>query len=167
MANLSDINLLINNTNAVLYTEAQDAISHSAITSESGEVLMSFGPNDNKFAEGRFKSEVITRKPFLRNVGSYKKFALAFRKGTSDYNVYNQLPVDIAVNKYIFNLTRTLGKVLPYQGISTNCCNMALLSLWLNGIINIGIHPYILYASALAYTNGFRPDLFSYHLIQK
>jgi len=42
--------------------------------------------------------------------------------------------------------------------------NMASLSLWLNGIPNIGLHSYLLYATTWAYSAGIRPDLFSYYL---
>jgi len=59
---------------------------------------------------------------------------------------------------------RGLVRFLPYQGGTVNCANMASLSLWVNGILNIGIHPYILYATTKAYTMGVRPDLFSYNL---
>jgi len=37
-------------------------------------------------------------------------------------------------NKHSFLLPKGLSKVLPYQGASINCVNMASLSLWLNGI---------------------------------
>jgi hypothetical protein len=70
------------------------------------------------------------------------------------------------VNKYAIDVVRGLGKVLPFQGITTNCVNMASLSLWLNGIPNIGIHPYVLYGTIWAYSSGIRADLFSYYLTQ-
>ena len=41
---------------------------------------------------------------------------------------------------------------------------MASLSLWLNGIPNIGLQSYPLYATTWAYSVGIRPDLFSYYL---
>ena len=146
MANLMDINQLINSTSAILYTDNSDFISHSAIVEEDGNTLMSFGPNDSKIPNSKLG------------------FATYFRKGTSDYKVYTTLPVEITVNKHIFTLTRGLGKLLPYQGITTNCVNMASLSLWLNGIPNIGLHPYLLYATTWAYSSGIRSDILSYYL---
>lgn len=146
LANLADINQLINSTIATLYTDDSDFISHSAIVDEKGNTLMSYGPNDTKVPNGKLG------------------FATYFRKSTSDYTVYPTLPVKVTVNRYIFTLTRGLGKIFPYQGMTTNCVNMASLSLWLNGIPNIGLHPYLLYATTWAYSAGIRPDLFSYYL---
>lgn len=149
LANLADINQAINSTDATLYTDDSDLISHSAIADKNtGEPLMSFGPNDTKVPSSKLG------------------YATYFRRSTSDYKVYTTLPVDITVNKYAINLVRGLGKVLPFQGITFNCVNMASLSLWLNGIPNIGLHPYLLYASTWAYSSGIRPDLFSYYFTQ-
>lgn len=149
LANLADINQLMNSTKAILYTDDSDFISHSAIVDDGGNVLMSYGPNDAKVPD--------------KIIG----YASYFRRSTSDYTVYPTLPVDITVNKNIFTLTRGLGKILPFQGLTINCVNMASLSLWLNGIPNIGLHPYLLYATTWAYSTGIRPDLFSYYLINK
>jgi hypothetical protein len=100
MANLADINQLINSTPATLYTEKGDAISHSAIAGKDGNSLMSYGPNDSKIGNGGFKDQIPRAKPLLRDAGAYKKFALALRKSTSDYHIYKDLSVDITVNKY-------------------------------------------------------------------
>ncbi|MBX7152053.1 hypothetical protein K1X84_10460 [bacterium] len=164
-ANVADINRIINSTNATLYTEKNDAISHNAIADEKGNSLMSYGPNDDKFSADNFKTDIIDSKGgTMRDIGAYKKFGLAFRKSTSDYQIYKDMPVNVTVNKYTINLVRAMGKMLPYQGATINCSNMASLSLWLNGIPNIGIHPYLLYATTKAYALGIRPDLFSYNL---
>lgn len=71
---------------------------------------------------------------------------------------------DVSINKYAFGLVSGFGKVLPYQGATINCVNMASLGFWLNGIPNIGIHPYLLRASIQAYNMGIRPDLYPYLL---
>ncbi len=146
LANLADVNQLFNSTTATLYTDDSDFISHSAIVDDKGNTLMSYGPNDSKVPNSKLG------------------FATYFRKSTSDYTVYPTLPLKVTVNKHIFALTRGLGKILPFQGMTTNCVNMASLSLWLNGIPNIGLHPYLLYATTWAYSAGIRPDLFSYYL---
>ncbi|MBT3209777.1 MAG: hypothetical protein HN704_16085 [Bacteroidetes bacterium] len=149
LANLADVNQLINSTQATLYTDDSDFISHSAIADKnSGDPLMSFGPNDNKTPNSKLG------------------YATYFRKSTSDFHYNSTLPVDITVNKYAIDAVRGLGKVLPFQGITTNCVNMSSLSLWLNGIPNIGIHPYLLYGTTWAYSSGIRADLFSYYLTQ-
>jgi len=165
MANIADVNQAINSTQATLYTEKGDAISHSAIVDEKGNSLMSYGPKDSKFSTDNFKTDIIGLKNgTMRDIASYKKFGLAFRRSTSDYTIYKDLPVSLTLNKYAVNLVRGLGKILPYQGVTTNCSNMASISLWLNGIPNIGIHPYLLYATTWVYSAGIRPDLFSYYL---
>ncbi|MFR2068957.1 MAG: RHS repeat domain-containing protein [Bacteroides nordii] len=157
LANLVDANLLINSTPATLYTDDSDFISHSAVVKknvpinyETGDgILMSFGPNDAKVPNSKLG------------------YATYFRRSTSYYNVYDKLPVDIPVNKYVFTTVRGLGKILPFQGITTNCVNMSSLSLWLNGIPNVGLHPYLLHATIWGYSAGIRPDLFSYYLTNK
>jgi len=149
LSNLRDINEIINSTQATLYTDNSDFISHSAIVDKnSGDPLMSFGPND------------------LKTPSSKLGYATYFRKSTSDFHYKSTLPVDITVNKYAIDAVRGLGRVLPFQGITTNCVNMASLSLWLNGIPNIGLSPWILYGTTWAYTMGIRPDLFSYYFTQ-
>ena len=146
LANLADVNLLINNTLAILYTDDSDFISHNAIVDDRGNTMMSFGPNDTKVPNAKLG------------------YATYFRKSTSDYTVYPTLPVELSVNKYAIDAVRGLGKILPFQGGTTNCVNMASLSLWVNGIPNLGLHPYLLYATTWAYSTGIRPDLFSYYL---
>ena len=149
LANLRDINEVINSTQATLYTDNSDFISHSAIVDKnSGDPLMSFGPNDTKVPNTKLG------------------YAAYFRRSTSDFHYNPTLPVDITVNKYAIDVVRGLGKVLPFQGITTNCVNMASLSLWLNGIPNIGLSPWILYGTVSAYNAGVKPDLFSYYFTQ-
>lgn len=70
----------------------------------------------------------------------------------------------VVVNDYLFTGLRVICKIIPYQGITTNCVNMSSIGLLLNGIPNIGIHPYLLHFSIAAYYAGFRPDIFSYYL---
>ncbi|HOU97505.1 MAG TPA: FG-GAP-like repeat-containing protein [Bacteroidales bacterium] len=149
LANLADINQVINSTQAKLYTDESDFISHSAIVDKNtGDPLMSFGPNDTKVPNTKLG------------------YATYFRRSTSDFHYNPTLPVDITVNKYAIDVVRGLGRVLPFQGITTNCVNMASLSLWLNGIPNIGLSPWLLYGTTWAYTAGIRPDLYSYYFTQ-
>lgn len=169
LANLNDVNNLIDQTEATLYTQEQyadgskDIISHTGIVDDaSGEKLMSFGPNDNKIGGGGFKDQIGDIKPG----GGYKKFGLAVRKGTADYPVPVGLSksTSVTVNKYLFRGLKGFSKIVPYQGFTTNCVNMSSLGLWLNGIPNIGIHPYVLHYSMVAYNSGARPGLISYYL---
>ena len=162
MANLNDINNLINQTNATLYTQeryadgSKDVISHTGIVDDAtGKNLMSFGPNDDKIGGGGFKDQIGGAKP----LGGYKKFGLAVRKGTPDYPVPSSLSksTSLIVNKHLFSGLRGVSKFIPYQGVSTNCVNMSSIGLWLNGIPNIGIHPYLLHYSIAAYNSGFNP----------
>ncbi|MCF8218305.1 MAG: hypothetical protein K9J21_04930 [Bacteroidales bacterium] len=166
LANLNDINNLINQTNATLYTQeryedgSKDVISHIGIVDDAtGDKLMSFGPNDNKIGGGGFKDQIGGAKP----LGGYKKFGLAIRKGTPDYPVPTSLSksTSLVVNKHLFNGLRGVSKFVPFQGATTNCVNMSSIGLWLNGIPNIGIHPYLLHYSIAAYNSGFNPYMLS------
>jgi len=111
MVNLRDINNLINKTSAILYTDNSDFISHSAIVDTDDNILLSFGPDDNKTPTS--------------NLG----YATYFRKSTSDFRYLKSLPVEVTVNKYAIKTVRALGKLLPFQGLTTNCVNMASLAL--------------------------------------
>ncbi|GAF04795.1 RHS repeat domain-containing protein [Saccharicrinis fermentans] len=166
---LANLNDLINQTSATLYTQerypdgSKDIISHSGIVDDaSTDKLMSFGPNDSKIGAGGFKDQVGGLKPG----GGYKKFGLAIRKSTTGYDVPVSLSKfqSVVVNKHLFSGLRGISKIIPYQGATTNCVNMSSIGFWLNGIPNIGIHPYLLHYSTAAYYGGFRPDIFSYYL---
>jgi RHS repeat-associated protein len=83
MANLNDINNLINQTNATLYTQeryadgSKDIISHTGIVDDAtGDNLMSFGPNDNKIGGGGFKDQIGGAKP----LGGYKSLDWLYAK---------------------------------------------------------------------------------------
>ena len=167
MGALNDINNVINQTNATLYTQdlnddgSLDIISHTGIVEDkSGKTLMSFGPNDDKIGGGGFKDLIGRAKP----LGGYKKFGVAIRKGTPEYYVptYLSKSTSLVVNKYIFDGLRKVSKFIPYQGLTTNCVNMSSIGLWLNGIPNIGIHPYLLHFNIVAYNNwGVNPYILS------
>lgn len=167
MGLLNDINNVINQTNATLYTQelnddgSLDIISHTGIVEDkSGKTLMSFGPNDDKIGGGGFKDLIGSAKP----LGGYKKFGVAIRKGTPEYYVptYLSKSTSLVVNKYIFDGLRKVSKFIPYQGLTTNCVNMSSIGLWLNGIPNIGIHPYLLHYNIVAYNNwGVNPYILS------
>ena len=96
-------------------------------------------------------------------LGGYKKFGLAIRKGTSDYHIEVEFSksTNLVVNKYLFSGLREVSNFIPYQGLTANCVNMSSLGLWLNGIPNIGIHPYLLHCCISAYNSGFSPYFFS------
>jgi len=38
--------------------------------------------------------------------------------------------------------------------VTSNCVNWASLGIWLNGIPNIGIHPFLLHGSIAVYNTG-------------
>jgi RHS repeat-associated protein len=169
LANLNDINNLIDASKATLYTQesyadgSKDLISHTGIIDDSSnKSLMSFGPNDNKIGTGGLKDQIGSAKSAIG--GHYKKFAIAIRRGTSEYPVPINLSksIELSVNKHLFAGLRGFSKVLPYQGATVNCVNVSSLGLWLNGIPNFGIHPYLLHYSIVAYNNGFRPDIFGH-----
>jgi hypothetical protein len=156
LANLRDVSLAFNSTSSQLITEGkgESGIPHSALQEKNGNNLMSWGPSG-------------TDSPPSSKAG----FAFKCRDATSNYAINPsepQLPpVDLQLNKNIVGAISSLDKSLPYQGASINCSNMAGLALWANGIPNIGLHPYLLYATANAYSLGVRPDLFSYYFTQR
>ncbi len=156
MANLHDINNIFNATTANLYTQTTegdqfDPISHTAIVSKDNEILMSYGPNDDKIPN------------------SLLGFAFKLRKSTSLYNPHigeGFVSDEMLLNSNLFSAVRSFSEIFPYQGISSNCVNWASLGLWLNGIPNIGIHPFLLHGSIVVYNSGIY-NLIASQLFQK
>jgi hypothetical protein len=145
LANLADVNTLINSTDAHLYTQTKyddgsfDIISHSGIESEAGEVLMSYGPASEAKLPG------------------YAGFAVEPKLSTPDYYIPKELSLKsdvFTVNKYLFTGLKTISKFSLYQGATSNCVNWSSLGLWLNGMPNIGIHPFLLHGSMALYNTG-------------
>ena len=146
LANLHDINNLFDATSANLYTQTEyegrfDAISHAAIVSEDGNILMSFGPA----ADGKLDGML--------------GFALDVRKSTPLYNPHigeGIVSGKLTLNAKLFGCLRnfTMKCNIPYQGITSNCVNWSSIGLWLNGIPNIGIHPFLLHGSIAIYNSG-------------
>ena len=84
-------------------------------------------------------------------------FAFKFRTSMSDYPSHIGEGIkskDLVLNKYLFSILRQVSESIPYQGISSNCVNWASIGLWLNGIPNIGLHPFILHGSVALYNTG-------------
>jgi hypothetical protein len=139
---LKDINDIINSTTANLYTQTKnpdgsfDAISHSGIESTSGDVMMSYGPASDAKLPG------------------YAGFATEPKLSIPDYGIPKALSLKsgaFTVNKYLFSGLKSISKFTLYQGATSNCVNWSSLGLWLNGIPNIGIHPFLLHGSMAIY----------------
>jgi hypothetical protein len=128
-------------------TKVGDAHSHTAWKGEDGSRI-SFGPE--QLEQG--------------NMLDYAKAATLTKSTTNFYYNDDILTQSVSLNKYAVTAVNGLGKVLPYNVFSLNCVNMQSIAYWLSGIPNIGLHPYILYATSYLYQNGFRPDLYSYWL---
>ncbi|MBR5973179.1 MAG: hypothetical protein IK017_11075, partial [Paludibacteraceae bacterium] len=148
LANVRDVNGLFDKTKVRLYIQTEedghfDKISHSAVVSDEGESMMSYGPAENPTKAG------------------YKGFAFGKRSSTSNYNTHINTPGDktinsdmFIVNKRLFSAMRNFSEHFPYRGITSNCVNWASISLWLNGIPNVGIHPFLLHGSMFVYNTG-------------
>ena len=85
-----------------------------------------------------------------------------------DYSHYNNLKLAVNnINKIPLKGVSYLSKILPYQGLTLNCVNIASFGAWLSGIPNIGLHPWLFHGYMSLYTMGMRPELFSYYLTSK
>jgi RHS repeat-associated protein len=145
LTNLKDINDIINSTTAHLYTQTKDSdgsfdvISHSGIKSTNGGVMMSYGPNSEAKLPG------------------YIGFAVEPKLSTPDYTILRSLSLksdEFTVNKYLFTGLKAVSKFTLYQGATSNCVNWSSLGLWLNGIPNVGVHPFLLHGSMAIYNTG-------------
>ena len=107
--------------------------------------MMSFGPNDY------YKPE------------KWKGFLLSVRPSTAEYDTHisntSLVSKDLYLNKHLFSALRKISKFVPYQGLTSNCVNWSSLGLLLNGIPNIGIHPFLLHASVSIYNTGIYNNL--------
>jgi RHS repeat-associated protein len=145
LANLSDINNLIDATKANLFTQTKyeyghfDPVSHTGIKTTEGEVMMSYGPASEAKLPG------------------YMGFAIEPKLSTANYPIPENLSLkrgEFTVNKHLFTGLRAVSKYSLYQGLTSNCVNWGSLGLWLNGIPNIGIHPFLLHGSMAIYNTG-------------
>jgi RHS repeat-associated protein len=149
-SNLKDINDVINKTTAHLYTQTReiingsgeevfDIVSHSGIKSTDGDVFMSYGPASHAKLPG------------------YVGFAVEPKLSTPYYPIPENLSLAsgaLTLNKHLFTGLRAISKISLYQGATSNCVNWASLGLLLNGIPNIGIHPFLLHGSMAIYNTG-------------
>lgn len=163
---IKDINDIVDATPSVVYTQTRyedgriDGISHSASCTVTGENLMSYGPAESCSFDG-LKGSIKAEKGMK---GSYLLFALQNRASTSNYAVYPNLSIKSPVlnlNTKLWAGLRNVSEIFPYQGLTSNCVNWNSLGLWLNGIPNIGIHPFILGASMSVYNASTRIGLFN------
>jgi hypothetical protein len=173
MANLKDLNDIINSTSVRLYTQKQYTtdeggghdykVSHTSIVKEGtgtftydGEVLfnndgilMSYGPNSSAKLPG------------------FMGFAVEPKLSTPFYATYPDLSLKsgvITLNEYLFSGLRAVSKYTLYQGFSSNCVNCSSLGLWLNGIPNIGIQPFLLHGSLVLYNTNIY-NILSYQIL--
>lgn len=160
MGFIKDINNFCCQKSATLYTQTTetdsvgrtvfDPVSHTAIVAdENGGTLMSYGPSG---------MDPIPN--------SLLEFAFRRRHSTAYYPIPFNNSASLSgftVNYDLFKFMRSLAESVPYQGISSNCVNWASLSLWLNGIPNIGVHPFLLHASLAVYKTGVN-NILSYEL---
>lgn len=153
LANLHDINNLIDATNTKLYTQTTaegqfDPISHSALVStKEKNILMSYGPDDANVPNSK--------------IG----FAFNLRKSSSMYDPHIEEGIvsdEMLLNSKLFSAIRSFSQHFPYQGVTSNCVNWASIGLWLNGIPNIGLHPFLLHGSIAVYNSGVYNALASY-----
>ncbi len=149
-ANIGDIGRLFNNSEVTLYIE-KDEISHAALQDSNGNTLTSWGPEDYWFKD--------------RSPKNTFEFAVAIGKGRNNYTVYKDLSATIRnVNTNLIGGTSNLlSKIMSFQGLTTNCVNMASVSLMVAGVPNIGIHPYLLYWQMKAREAGFYAESYSHY----
>ena len=118
-----------------------DPISHSSIIDNSGNINISVGPDGGNYFGG----------------GSpFEKIENIFKKVPGDGNWSNHLNESktITINnvnsKILESFTTKLqsgknlfGGTLIYSGIGNSCVSYVSRALWLVGVPNIGIHPFL------------------------
>ena len=111
--------------------------------------MISFGPEKLDDFKDNIKAATLTR-------------------STMQYKVSDDLIINgLEINKYMYS---TLGKLggwtPPYNVFTLNCSNVASVAMWLSGIPNIGLYPYLLHSTTWLSVN-LRPDLWSYYFLYK
>jgi RHS repeat-associated protein len=154
IANWGDVGRLLNNSDITLYVE-KDSISHAALVDDKGKTITSWGP-ESYWKKGGTPTNIF-------------KFATEIGKGRNDWKVYKDLSASIKnVNpNFVGGASAMLSKIMPFQGLTTNCVNMASFSLLAGGVPNIGIHPYLLYYQMKAREAGFYIENYSHYLQER
>lgn len=147
-----------------LYTHKATIVSHSSYGEDD---LLSFGPGEYYWNAKEEWLQGLEVSKFQR-VNMNKRYLFGIARGNNEHAseidpLFAHSTYIPNINRKALELTTKIASILPYQGATINCANVASLGTWLSGIPNIGIHPHFLRWSMVAYTNGVRPDLFSYY----
>ena len=168
LANVSDVLMGLSPQKVDLVTEHSDGVGHSAIvehgttTGGSYEIpdpngIISVGPDyDVNGAKGTWH--------YTHGKNTWNTYS----NGSANHPIWREtLRVNLkTINKYadFINQKVTAG-TFRYSVEFSSCVTHTSIALNLSGIVNIGIHPYLLHAQMYLRNIGFRPCLYSY-LIQ-
>ncbi|WP_276373029.1 DUF6443 domain-containing protein [Chryseolinea sp. H1M3-3] len=129
----------------------KDLIGHSQIVDEKGKILIDWGPVDGVDGFG----------DWVTGTNSYEGgSAIALSKMKWGPIKITGVNVD-RITKFSEKMAESGNS---YNLVFNSCVSMTSRALNMSGVLNIGIHPYILHAQMHLRSIGFRPSLFSYHL---
>jgi hypothetical protein len=144
LANLTDaVSLFGGGTDINSITEKKDAISHAAIVNESDGINISVGP----YRGGYFN---INQSIFGKMKNLFKKVnGIVWENHSTNGNGLS-LSINNVNKKILQSLSNKLsigenfiGQPLQYSGIGFSCVSYTSRALWLVGVPNIGLHPYL------------------------
>jgi RHS repeat-associated protein len=133
----------------------KDNIGHSQL-SKKGKTVIDWGPKGDG-------SDFFTRVDGTNNYEHGK--LMTNEQGGKFWDPINTKGVNGArIDKFSTYLNSSGGK---YQLLTNNCVTQTSRALNMSGVLNIGIHPYILQTEMyLRFVLGVRPTLYSYNFIQ-
>jgi hypothetical protein len=161
LANLGDIlagfhpgNVESRTENDPNYSTKGDPIGHFQVNRD-GKILIDWGPAENK-------TSVMG---LVKATNQYEEGVLLPNlKGTKFWDPIQIKGVNVSRLESFANYLNKGGR---YNLLYNNCVNMASRALNISGVLNIGIHPYILHTQMYLRSIGFRPDLWGYYLNNK
>ena len=160
LANMSDIlaglkpgNVELRTENDPNYSHKGDPIGHSQLSNTNGDVLIDWGPRENK----------TSLLGLVEGTNSYEQGQLIPNlKGNAFWDPINIKGINI---DRIVKFSNYLNKGGKYNLLYNNCVSMTSRALNMSGVFNIGIHPYLLHAQMYLRAIGVRPMLYSHYLL--
>lgn len=137
------------------YSPKGDPIGHSQLSSSDGNVLIDWGPAENK----------TSLWGLVEGTNSYEQGQLIPNlKGSSFWNAVDIKGVNI---NRMLDFSKKLVQGGKYNLLYNNCVSMTSRALNMSGVFNIGIHPYLLHTQMYLRGLGIRPMLYSHFLLNR
>ena len=133
----------------------KDLIGHSQLN-ENGKILIDWGPDQ----------QLTNQFGTVKGTNSYEQGSLISTAKMQNGKFWQPIEIKGVNLDRITSFSQKLNKGGNYNMLYNSCVSQTSRALSMSGMINIGIHPYILQMQVYLRSIGVRPPIFSYYLNQ-